>query len=129
MVRISLKKQTRRAFGDQAEDYVAQDLITQGFTIRERNYQKRYGEIDIIAHKADTLIFVEVKVRTHGYVSMYEIVTLPKQRKIVLVAQEYISRNNIDDKICRFDVALIQIDDTGSFVTTYIPDAFRIDSY
>ena len=60
---------------------------------------------------------------------MYEIVTLPKQRKIVLVAQEYISRNNVDDKICRFDVALIQIDDTGSFVTTYIPDAFRIDSY
>ncbi len=128
MVYISLKKQTRRAFGNQAEDYVAQELITLGFTIRKRNYQKRYGEIDIIAHKADILIFVEVKVRTHEYVSMHEIITLPKQRKIGLVAQEYISRNKIDDKICRFDVALVHIDDTGTFSMTYIPDAFRIDS-
>ena len=128
MVSISLAKQTKRAFGNQAEDYVAQELITQGFTVRKRNYQKRYGEIDIIAHKADTLIFVEVKVRTHEYVSMHEIITLPKQRKIGLVAQEYISRNKIDDKICRFDVALVHIDDTGTFSMTYIPDAFRIDS-
>jgi len=127
MVRISLAKQHRRAFGDQAEDYVAQELITQGFTIHERNYQKQYGEIDIIAHKADTLIFVEVKVRMHDYVSMHEIITLPKQRKIGLVAQEYISRNKVDDKICRFDVALVHIDDTGSFGMTYIPDAFRIE--
>ncbi len=128
MVHINLAKQNRRTFGNQAEDYVAQELITQSFTIRERNYQKRYGEIDIIAHKADTLIFVEVKVRMHDYVSMHEIITLPKQRKIGLVAQEYISRNNIDDKICRFDVALVHIDDTGSFGMTYIPDAFRVDS-
>lgn len=127
MVRISLKKQTRRAFGNQAEDYVAQKLISQGFIIRERNYQKRYGEIDIIAHKADILIFVEVKVRTHEYVSMHEIITLPKQRKIGLVAQEYISRNKVDDKICLFDVALVHIDDTGSFGMDYISDAFRIE--
>ena len=71
MVRTSLAKQTRRAFGDQAEDYVAQELTSQGFTIRERNYQKQYGEIDIIAHKADTLVFIEVKVRTHDYISMH----------------------------------------------------------
>ena len=127
MVRTHLAKQNRRAFGDQAEDYVAKELTSQEFTIRERNYQKRYGEIDIIAHKTDTLIFVEVKVRMHDYVSMYEIITLPKQHKIGLVAQEYISRNNIEDKICRFDVALVQINDTGSFCMTYIPDAFRIE--
>ena len=128
MVRTNLAKQTKRAFGNQAEDYVAQELTAQGFTICKRNYQKRYGEIDIIAHKADTLIFVEVKVRTHEYVSMHEVITLPKQRKIALVAQEYISRNNIEDKICRFDVALVHINDTSTFSMTYIPDAFRIDS-
>ncbi len=127
MVRTNLAKQTKRAFGNQAEDYVAQELTAQGFTICKRNYQKQYGEIDIIAHKADTLIFVEVKVRTHEHVSMHEIITLSKQRKIGLVAQEYISRNNIADKVCRFDVALVHIDNTGSFGMTYIPDAFRIE--
>ncbi len=127
MVRSSLTSRSKRAFGNKAEAYVAKELIAQGFTIRARNYQKRYGEIDIIAHKADTLVFVEVKVRRHDSDIMHAIITLPKQRKIGLVAQEYICCNAIEDMICRFDVALVQIDATGNFSMTYIPDAFRLE--
>ena len=36
-------------------------LMKQGFSIIERNYNKKWGEIDIIAQKEGTLHFVEVK--------------------------------------------------------------------
>lgn len=128
MANIRLAQQTRRTFGNQAEDYVSQELIKKGFTICERNYQKPYGEIDIIAHNSTTLIFVEVKVRSYDHFPMQEIITPSKQRKIALVAREYIGRNKIDNRVCLFDVALVHIKD-GLFNMTYISDAFRIDSY
>lgn len=36
-------------------------LVKQGYRIRERNFRKPWGEIDIIAEKRGTLVFVEVK--------------------------------------------------------------------
>lgn len=119
-------KNNKRIFGDQAEAFVAQELRKQGFHICELNYQKLYGEIDIIAQKDDLLLFVEVKARRNEYDSMYEIVTISKQRKLALVAREYISRNHINDKICRFDVAFVQTNDTQKTLH-YIADAFTVD--
>lgn len=121
-------KQNQRLFGDQAEAFVAQELCKQGFTICKQNYQKMYGEIDIIAQKDDLLIFVEVKVRQHEYGTMHDLVTYSKQKKIGLVAKEYICRNRIENKICRFDVALVQINNNQQQLT-YIADAFMIDEY
>ncbi len=121
-------REKRRLFGDQAEAFVAQELRRQGFTICQQNYQKIYGEIDIIAQKENLLIFVEVKVRHHEYGSMHDLVTYSKQKKIGLVAKEYIARNNIEDTICRFDIALVQINNDQPLLT-YIEDAFVIDEY
>lgn len=36
-------------------------LVKQGFKILERNYLKKWGEIDIVAKKRKTIRFVEVK--------------------------------------------------------------------
>lgn len=118
-------KTALRQLGDSAEDFVAQKLIKQGFTICERNYQKMYGEIDIIARKNDLLVFVEVKMRTHNITLMYELITPKKQKKIALVAREYISCNTITDKVCRFDVALLTMQQE-QFILDYIPDAFQM---
>lgn len=121
-------KKNRRLFGDQAENFVAQELRKQGFAICQQNYQKMYGEIDIIAQKENLLIFVEVKVRQHEYGSMHDLVTYSKQKKIGLVAKEYICRNNIEGMVCRFDIALVQIGNNQPLLT-YIEDAFVIDEY
>lgn len=115
-----------QVLGNQAEEFATKELIKQGFTIRERNYRKLYGEIDIIAHKKDLLVFVEVKIRSSSYIPMQEIINFSKQRKIGLVAREYISSHNIDAMICRFDVALIA-HEQGQFLLTYIPHAFEVD--
>lgn len=42
----------------------AKYITEHGYNILERNYNGRFGEIDIIAHKASVLIFFEVKYRS-----------------------------------------------------------------
>lgn len=51
----------RSEFGQWAECSVAQYLKEKGYLIVDRNYRKKWGEIDIIAKKEGILIFVEVK--------------------------------------------------------------------
>ena len=43
------------------EDVVVKHFVKQGFEILDRNYRKKYGEIDIVAKKDGILHFVEVK--------------------------------------------------------------------
>lgn len=48
--------------GKIGEDVACSYLIKRGFTVVQRNYRKRWGEIDIVAHDAQGLIhFIEVK--------------------------------------------------------------------
>lgn len=51
------------ALGKYGEELAAQHLQKQGYKILARNFQKRYGEIDIVAQEGNTLVFVEVKTR------------------------------------------------------------------
>lgn len=56
----------KRKTGDLGENIVGMFLVKQGFKIAERNYLRKWGEIDIIAKKGDTLYFVEVKTVSCG---------------------------------------------------------------
>ncbi len=51
-----------KRLGFNAEERVVQYLKNNGFAILKRNYRTRYGEIDIIAQKLDTVYFIEVKL-------------------------------------------------------------------
>ena len=44
--------------GNHAENLVAQHLEQLGFAVIERQYKKKYGEIDLIAQKNELLVFV-----------------------------------------------------------------------
>ena len=52
--------------GNSGENIACIYLRKNGFEIVERNYQKIWGELDIIAQKDGELHFVEVKSVTHG---------------------------------------------------------------
>lgn len=108
--------------GNQGEERVASLLQSEGFQIVARNYQKPYGEIDVIAERDDLLIFVEVKTRAKELFDLSELITPAKQRKIIAAAKAFITEGHHDDKACRFDVALLE-DVHGSI--SYIPDAFN----
>ncbi|OGF69209.1 hypothetical protein A2643_04080 [Candidatus Nomurabacteria bacterium RIFCSPHIGHO2_01_FULL_39_220] len=50
-----------RLFGDICEKVASRYLSRKGFTILERNYRKKWGEIDLIAISEKVLHFIEVK--------------------------------------------------------------------
>lgn len=47
--------------GKVGEEVAARFLTQNGFEIKDRNYSKKWGELDIVAHKEGKLHFVEVK--------------------------------------------------------------------
>ncbi len=47
--------------GEIGENIAVKFLLKQGFSILDRNYTKKWGEIDIVAEKADKIYFIEVK--------------------------------------------------------------------
>jgi len=47
--------------GKFGEEIAVKHFVKQGFKILERNYRKKWGEIDIIAEKNKVLHFIEVK--------------------------------------------------------------------
>lgn len=51
----------KQKVGKTGEDTACSFLLKEGFSIIERNYLKKWGEIDIVARKGKMLHFVEVK--------------------------------------------------------------------
>lgn len=47
--------------GEMGENIAVKFLMKHGFLIKDRNYTKKWGEIDIVAEKAKKLYFIEVK--------------------------------------------------------------------
>lgn len=54
----------RKKLGQWGENIAKEYLIKKGYKILDTHFQKREGEIDIIAKENDELVFVEVKTRT-----------------------------------------------------------------
>ena len=111
--------------GDYGEKLSARELIKKGYIIKERNYHSRYGEIDIIAEKEDTVVFVEVKSR-HGssYGLGREAVTFAKQKHIIRAAELYLIKAGLTDSFARFDVVEVDLD---AMNIVHFKDAFRPD--
>jgi len=109
--------------GNKGEKFVVQFLQEQGFIIQAVNYRKFFGEIDIIAHKKELYVFVEVKTRRSMTIPMGQLISPCKQSKIIKTAQTFIAEQQLYNKVCRFDAALLQTyGDT--FKIKYIENAF-----
>lgn len=94
--------------GPYGEEIAASFLQAQGYEIIERNYRKRFGEIDIIAEDGEALVFIEVKTRkSNRFGSPLEAVDIRKQQKMSRVALAYLNSFEITDRAARFDVVAI----------------------
>lgn len=110
--------------GKAGEEYTARRLENSGWKILARNYRIRGGEIDIVAEKGDTLIFVEVKTRRFGSLSDgEEAITERKKRLIIKTAQRFLCDNCIEDRYIRFDAAVLTV------TTEDIPKVLEIRYY
>ena len=113
-----------RLVGNDGEDRACKYLAENNYTVIERNFRTRSGEIDIIAHKDDVLVFVEVKALPSGNAEIlaHEL-DLRKQRKIVKTTYFFLSKHReYNDSKIRFDV--IVIDMPGLPPVYHIQDAF-----
>lgn len=93
------------------EDIAVSLLRTKGFRIVARNFHARYGEIDIIATDADTIVFVEVKTRINDtFGTPEEAVTHRKIHELVETANYYVSTHVKQAVSMRIDVVSICMD-------------------
>ena len=76
----------------------------------EKNYQKPWGEIDIIAQNQG-LIFIEVKTRTNTKIAFpEENVNFNKQRKLIRAAETYLlEKNHSPETPWQIDVIAIEL--------------------
>ena len=115
------KKQTPGALAEARAEIF---LLHQGLVKRAKNYRCKLGEIDLIMQHDTTLVFIEVRLRTHtAFANAAESVTRRKQQKIIKTAQYYLQQHQLTDKAnCRFDV--IAFSDNGN--PEWIKDAFSV---
>ncbi len=124
---MSLEMQTvchNLSLGREGEIKACQYLLNGGYIIKCKNYRTRIGEIDIIASKDGTLVFIEVKTRSNNtYGLPCEAVNKQKQMKIRRIAELYLEVEDTFFTSIRFDVIEVYASQTKWHVN-HLKDAF-----
>lgn len=100
---------SRKTRGNAGEVAAERWLLDHGYHILERNFRCKFGEIDLIAFKDNTFVFVEVKYRSsHGSGFAEEAVPFVKQKRICATADYYRMTRRITERYgFRFDLIAI----------------------
>jgi putative endonuclease len=107
----------RQRLGSAGEQLAAEHLARLGYAIVERNYRTRWGELDIVAAAAGTLVFCEVKTRRAGGRAggPLDAVGPAKQAQVRRIAAGWLAqrRDRPFARILRFDVIGVTVDGEG----------------
>ncbi|GAB38803.1 MULTISPECIES: YraN family protein [Gordonia] len=112
----SERRPDRRAFiGQLGEDLAARYVIGLGWSVLERNWRCRYGEIDLIANDNDdfdpTLVVVEVKTRaSRVFGDPAQAVTADKLSRLRRLTRIWLTEQEMYWPSIRFDVISVQLD-------------------
>lgn len=114
------KRTEKRKLGDTGESIACNFLKRRGFDILDRNYLKKWGEIDIIAKKKGVIRFIEVK--TVSRVTLNDEVTQEtyrpednlhpwKLKRLSRAIQTFLLERDIKGD-WQFDVVTVRIDES-----------------
>ena len=108
----------KQKIGEIGENLAEKFLVKHGFSILDRNYTKKWGEIDIVAEKASKLYFIEVKSvarETIDEISQNE--SRPednmhpwKLKRLSRIIQTYLLSKKLDDKEWQVDLLVVFLD-------------------
>jgi putative endonuclease len=85
-------------------------LKKKGYKILDTNYRCREGEIDIIARKKDSLVFIEVRTKaSSGFGSPEESVTFAKKEKLIASGLTYMSEHRDLPESWRIDFVAVEL--------------------
>lgn len=106
----------RNFLGSAGEEGAVNYLKQNHYQIIQRNFKKKWGEIDIVAKdkKTKEIVFVEVKTRKlNNIFSLYpeEALTNRKILKLKQIFLIYLNQYHLEDLPWRFDFIAIQVKD------------------
>ncbi len=111
--------------GKKGEDLATEFLRNRHCHILQRNYRKRFGEIDIVVQDGQDLVFVEVKTRrSQTFGTPFEAVTPRKQHQISKAALAYLTEYDCHEASVRFDVIAVHLSESSPRVEL-IKNAFE----
>lgn len=117
----------RHQFGQASEMRAEQFLIAKGYRILDRNVRLSIGELDLVADDQGVVVFVEVKGRsTEAFGGALSAVDRRKRAKLSKLAAQYLAQRHWSDKLCRFDVVLVQGRPSDAEQIEHIPNAFDV---
>ena len=110
-------------------DHIAPALAAarrRGLKVLNTNYRKPFGELDIIALDADTVVFIEVKTTRKGApVAPEEEFTEKKKRAFARASIAFVRSRNLQDNPLRLDFLGIEIDDKGKPEFRHVKNALN----
>jgi putative endonuclease len=112
---------SKQQTGKLGEDIAADYLQKRGYKILARNFKRKTGEIDIVAKRGRTIVFVEVKVVTSSS-ALHEKLHYKKQQKITRTGQWYLSENGMEYGV-PWQVDLIAVDANSETICAHIEQA------
>ncbi len=100
----------RRVLGAAGEAFVARWYEDRGYSVVDRNWRCRAGEIDLVVERAGELVFCEVKTRAgDAFGAPFEAVTVTKQRRLRGLAAQWLGAHTGGFAASlRFDVASVR---------------------
>lgn len=118
-----------RQLGRLGESYAAAWLSAHGWRLLDRNWQTRYGELDLVmTTPADVLVFVEVKTRrSTRYGPGQESVTAHKRQAIRHASAQWLldpTHRRIRYASSRFDVVSLLVRHDDGIRVNHIEGAF-----
>jgi putative endonuclease len=115
----------RRELGARGEDAVARWYTARGFTVLDRNWRVREGELDLVLHRGRTVVFCEVKTRRgDAFGTPFDAVTTAKQRRLRTLALRWLGEHECRAAAMRFDVAAVRVGPDGRAAIEVRPGAF-----
>ena len=93
--------------GEIGENVAEKFLMKHGFTILDRNYTKKWGEIDIIAEKTNKTYFIEVKSVTHETNRPEDNMHPWKLKRMARTIQTYLLSKNVAEKEWQVDLLVV----------------------
>ncbi len=107
MTRSAQKRRAAYRRGTKGEGRAAALLRLKGYRILERRWKSPVGEVDLIAKKRHTLVFIEVKARASLKDAAESIVERQRQR-IARAAEAYLAYHpDLEFENVRFDAILV----------------------
>ena len=109
---------SRKSLGRLGEQLAADHFERLGWRLVERNYQTRFGELDLIALDGATLVFAEVKTCRLGRGQPWDSLHERKQAQVRKIAGLWFSERRATPffERMRFDAIGVLVDDADQLV-------------